>query len=162
MSEAALTTRRGRDEYPKRRLRLWLRMLRTTRQVEARLRDYLREEHGTTLPRFDVLAILDREGRDMKMSELSRRLLVSNGNVTGIVERLVLDGLVDRVPRDDDRRAMRVRLTDKGREAFKKMAAGHEAVLDSLFRDLDHDALDALRSEFAKLKPLRKVDDETG
>ncbi|MEM1047934.1 MAG: MarR family transcriptional regulator [Pseudomonadota bacterium] len=159
MAQAA--PRRRRDALSKRRLRLWLRMLRTTKRVEGDLRDVMRTDHATTLPRFDVLATLDREDKGLKMSELSRRLLVSNGNVTGIVERLVHDGLVVRVPIDDDKRAMRVRLTAKGREVFAEMAAGHEAVIDSLFSDLDHETLDALADGFGRLKDLRRIDDGT-
>lgn len=151
-----------RDAVSKRRLRLWLRLLRTTRQVEAELRDFLRRDHATTLPRFDVLAALDREEDGLKMSELSRRLLVSNGNVTGIVERLVADGLVVREPIDDDRRAMRVRLTAAGRRAFAAMAGRHEALIDELFGNLDHRALDVLAAELSKLKRLRKDPHEAG
>ena len=121
MAEAAVQGRR--DDISKRRLRLWLRLLRTTKRVESDLREFLREGHDTTLPRFDVLAALDRETHGLKMSELSRRLLVSNGNVTGIVERLVSDGLVMRIPIDDDKRAMRVRLTPKGKSLFGNSAS---------------------------------------
>lgn len=160
MNEPMLTA--SRDDVSKRRLRLWLRLLRTTKRVESDLRDFLREDHDTTLPRFDVLAALDREENGMKMSELSRRLLVSNGNVTGIVERLVLDGLVVRVPIDDDKRAMRVKLTPGGKSVFADMANGHETLINSLFSDLDNEALDAMAREFGKLKQLRKGGDETG
>ena len=160
MSGAA--QRRQRDDVSKRRLRLWLRMLRTTRRVESDLRDFLRQRHDTTLPRFDVLAALDRERDGLKMSELSRRLLVSNGNITGIVDRLVRDGLVARVPIDGDRRAMRARLTARGADVFADMAAGHEEVVSAMFSDLDHQDLDALAYEFGKLKRLRKGGDETG
>lgn len=160
MNETVQTA--NRDDVSKRRLRLWLRLLRTTKRVEGDLRDFLREDHDTTLPRFDVLAALDREENGMKMSELSRRLLVSNGNVTGIVERLVLDGLVVRVPIDDDKRAMRVRLTPTGKTVFATMANGHETLINSLFSELDNDALDAMAREFGKLKQLRKGGDETG
>jgi len=154
--------RTERDEISKRRLRLWLRLLRTTKRVESDLREFLREDHDTTLPRFDVLATLDREENGLKMSELSRRLLVSNGNVTGIVERLVVDGLVMRVPIDDDKRAMRVRLTPNGKSMFADMANGHENLVNELFSDLDHDALDALVVELGKLKRIRRGADETG
>ncbi|HEX4695193.1 MarR family winged helix-turn-helix transcriptional regulator [Sphingomonas sp.] len=114
------------------RLRLWLRMLRTTRAVERQLRERLSAEFGTTLPRFDVMAALDRAPAGMMMGELSRFLLVSNGNVTGIVERLVADGLVTRNPRDGDRRAAIVRLTENGRSAFAAMAAANARWIDEL------------------------------
>jgi len=114
------------------RLRLWLRLLRTTRAVERELRERLAGAFGTTLPRFDVMAALDRKPEGMMMSELSRFLLVSNGNVTGIVERLVADGLVTRAARDGDRRAAIVRLSDSGRTAFAAMAAANARWIDEL------------------------------
>ncbi|MFY0991053.1 MarR family winged helix-turn-helix transcriptional regulator [Halomonas sp. C05BenzN] len=116
----------------KERLRLWLRLLRVTRQVESELRERLRLEFDSTLPRFDVLAALFREREGLKMNELSRRLRVSNGNVTGIVERLVDDGLVTRIAIEGDRRATLVRLTEAGRRAFAEMAVAHEGWVNAL------------------------------
>jgi DNA-binding MarR family transcriptional regulator len=120
------------DAPSKDRLRLWIRLLRASRSVEAELRERLKTEFGSTLPRFDVLAALYREPEGMAMSDLSRFLLVSNGNVTGIVERLVTDGLVVRSKRDGDRRASIVRLTQLGAERFTRMAAAHEGWVDAL------------------------------
>ena len=120
------------DAPSKERLRLWIRLLRASRSVEAELRERLKTEFGSTLPRFDVLAALYREPEGMAMSDLSRFLLVSNGNVTGIVERLVANGLVVRSKRDGDRRASIVRLTERGAEAFARMAAAHESWVDTL------------------------------
>ena len=117
------------------RLRLWLRLLKTTRQVEAQLRENLRSEFASTLPRFDVLAALSRFEAGLKMSQLSGVLRVSNGNVTGIVDRLVQDGLVIRVPVEGDRRAWLVRLTKKGREEFAAQAAAHEGWIDAMLSD---------------------------
>ena len=120
------------DAPSKDRLRLWIRLLRASRSIEAELRERLKTEFGSTLPRFDVLAALYREPDGMAMSGLSRFLLVSNGNVTGIVERLVADGLVARSKRDGDRRASIVRLTELGTETFARMAAAHEGWVDTL------------------------------
>jgi DNA-binding MarR family transcriptional regulator len=120
------------DAPSKERLRLWIRLLRASRSVEAELRERLKTEFGSTLPRFDVLAALYREPDGMAMSDLSRFLLVSNGNVTGIVERLVADGLVVRSKRDGDRRASIVRLTELGAGTFTRMAAAHEGWVDAL------------------------------
>lgn len=145
-------SRRANSALDQRRLRMWLRMLRTTRTVEAHLREFLREEFDTTLPRFDVLAALFRAEGGLKMSELSKQLLVSNGNVTGIVERLVTDGLVVRVLVENDRRAMLVRLTPKGREVFSDMAEHHKALVNELFSDLDDGDLDAMAGIFGHLK----------
>lgn len=116
----------------KERLRLWLKILKVSRFVEAELRDRLRREHDSTLPRFDVMAALYRVGAGLKMSELSGVLRVSNGNVTGIVDRLVEEGYVLRVPVEGDRRATMVRLTTKGRERFEMLAAAHEGWVDEL------------------------------
>ena len=121
----------------KQRLRVWLRLLRATRFVENEVREGLRTGHDTTLPRFDVLAMLDRTCEGLRMSELSAQLMVSNGNVTGIVERLVQDGLVERIAVEGDRRATRVRLTAQGRETFATMAAEHETWVDGLLSNLD-------------------------
>ena len=118
------------------RLRLWLRLLKATRLVEGALRERMRAERGTTLPRFDVMAALYRAGEGLRMSDLSGVLMVSNGNVTGIVDRLEAEGLVERVAVAGDRRAVRVRLTKAGREAFEDMAEEHEVWVDGLLSGL--------------------------
>ncbi len=118
----------------KARLRLWLRMLKSSRGVEAELRERLRREFGSTLPRFDVMAALSRFETGLKMSALSGVLRVSNGNVTGIVDRLAEDGLVVRVQVPGDRRATLVRMTRKGQEEFARQAAAHELWIDELLR----------------------------
>jgi DNA-binding MarR family transcriptional regulator len=146
MSARPGTPERARAVPPpaasKQRLRLWLRMLEATRHIEARLRDELRTEHESTLPRFDVLAALYRRPEGLRMSELSAMLKVSNGNVTGIVERLVSEGHVERLRVEGDRRAMRVRLTEAGRARFAEMAAWHEARVNDLLDDITPDELD--------------------
>jgi len=120
------------DSTRKARLRLWLGLLRTTRFVENALREEMRLAYGHTLPRFDVLSVLEHNGSGLQMSELSQQLMVSNGNVTVIVDRLVQDGLVERVPVEGDKRATLVRLTPRGRETFAEMAAAHEGWVDRL------------------------------
>ncbi|MEP9371250.1 MarR family transcriptional regulator [Mesorhizobium sp. KR1-2] len=118
------------------RVRVWLKLLKVTKIVEQVVRENLRAEFDTTLPRFDVLAALDRFEDGLKMSELSAALRVSNGNVTGIIERLVIDGLVLRVPVEGDKRATLVRLTQKGQEEFAKMAAAHARWVNAVLEDL--------------------------
>ena len=108
---------RPSETASKERLRLWLRLLRVTREIEASLREDLRINFQTTLPRFDVMAALNRHRDGLKMSQLSAFLKVSNGNVTGIVDRLVEDRQALRVPVPGDRRAMKVQLTPDGRPA---------------------------------------------
>lgn len=121
------------ESLSKERLRLWLRMLRVTRQVESELRERLRTEYDSTLPRFDVMAALHADSEGLKMNELSRRLRVSNGNVTGIIDRLEEDGCVKRIAIEGDRRATRVCLTSAGQESFSAMAIEHEQWINALF-----------------------------
>lgn len=126
------------------RLRLWLRLLKLTRKVESELRDQLRREFASTLPRFDVMAALSRYPDGLKMSEISGVLRVSNGNVTGIVERLVEDGIAHRAPVPGDRRAFRVTLTDRGRAEFAAQAEAHETWIDGALADVDPDRAERL------------------
>jgi DNA-binding MarR family transcriptional regulator len=132
------------DPASKERLRLWLRILSAQRVIENEVRERLRVEHDTTLPRFDVMAALYRNEEGLKMSELSGELRVSNGNVTGIVDRLVNDGLIVRAPVPGDRRAMLVRLTDEGRNTFAGMAEAHEGWIDDLLGAANADEAAAL------------------
>jgi DNA-binding MarR family transcriptional regulator len=142
MVSAPLVPRRhGGDS--KARLRLWVRLLRATRLVESETRERFKSRFKVTLPRFDVMAALYRKPDGMLMSEISRFLLVSNGNVTGIVDRLVQDGFVVRSKRNGDRRTSFVRLTAKGHAAFTDMAAAHESWINELLggmkaRDAEH------------------------
>jgi DNA-binding MarR family transcriptional regulator len=119
----------------KQRLRLWLRLLRAARAIESTLRERLRQTFSMTLPQFDVLAALARTGSGMTMTELSRLLMVSNGNVTGIVDRLTEQKLVARQPAAADRRAIHVSLTRLGRQRFAEMATVHEAWVDELLSE---------------------------
>jgi DNA-binding MarR family transcriptional regulator len=116
----------------KEKLRLWIRLLRASRTIESVLRERLAQQFDTTLPRFDVMAALYRTPEGMLMSDLSRFLLVSNGNVTGIIDRLASEGLVKRARRNGDRRTSIVRLTQTGNTAFKRMAAAHQQWVDEL------------------------------
>ena len=133
----------------KARLRLWFRLLRVTRLLDGELRERLRREFNATLPRFDVMAALYRAPEGMIMSEVSRFLMVSNGNVTGIVSRLVGDGLVIRAQRRDDRRTSIVRLTEKGRDRFEEMAAAHESWIDELLGGMTPEEADELSTRLS-------------
>ena len=136
------------EDASKERLRLWLRLLKTTRGIEAQLRENFRNEFDTTLPRFDVMAALSRFEDGLKMSEISGVLRVSNGNVTGIVDRLADDGLLVRVPVPGDRRAHRVRMTGKGREEFARQAAAHEAWIAEMLGQFSAQDARTLTAEF--------------
>jgi DNA-binding MarR family transcriptional regulator len=107
-------------------LRLWLRLLSCSTLIENHIRQRLQADFATTLPRFDLMAQLERCPEGLKMGELSKRLMVTGGNVTGITDLLENEGLVARVIDSRDRRAFRVRLTPNGQRLFKRMAAEHE------------------------------------
>jgi DNA-binding MarR family transcriptional regulator len=136
----------------KARLRLWIRLLRATRLIESEVRERFKSKFGATLPRFDVMAALYRRPDGMLMSEISRFLMVSNGNVTGIVDRLVSDGFVVRAQRNGDRRTSFVSLTRKGLSAFEDMAAAHERWVDELLEKVTVREAQQLSS---KLKTFR-------
>jgi DNA-binding MarR family transcriptional regulator len=136
----------------KARLRLWIRLLRASRLIESVARERLKSQFNATLPRFDVMAALYRQQDGMLMSEISRFLMVSNGNVTGIVDRLVSDGFAVRAQRNGDRRTSFISLTRKGRAAFADMAAAHEKWVDELLDSVSARDADQLS---AKLKSFR-------
>src|SRR3982074_1767114 len=127
-------------------LRLWLRLLTCTTLIEGEARSRLRERFDVTLPRFDLMAQLDKVPDGMTLSDVSKRMMVSNGNVTGLVERLVESGHVDRRTSDSDRRVEVIRLTKTGRAEFRKMAAEHQTWISDLFSDLgEKDVRDLMR-----------------
>ena len=123
------------SEHPQ-ELRLWLRLLTCTQLIEKQIRTELRVQFDTTLPRFDLLSQLERSPDGLKMNELSRRMMVTSGNITGITDQLVTEGLVERITVDGDRRAYRVRLTTQGRALFAEMAHQHENWIVQAFSTL--------------------------
>ena len=127
-------------------LRLWLRLLTCTTMIEGEVRKRLRERFDVTLPRFDLMAQLDKAPDGMTLSDLSKRMMVSNGNLTGLVERLAASGHLDRRTSDTDRRAQVISLTDLGRAEFRAMAAEHEGWIAAMFGDLSRkDQTDLMR-----------------
>ncbi|WP_137890979.1 MarR family transcriptional regulator [Ramlibacter sp. 2FC] len=142
---------RAHSEHPE-ALRLWLRLLTCTQLVEKQVRSALREQFDTTLPRFDLMAQLERAPEGLRMNELSRRLMVTGGNVTGITDQLVAEGLVERVPVEGDRRAFCVRLTPSGRRQFNEMARAHEAWIVEAFAALGEKDIATLYRLLGKVK----------
>jgi DNA-binding MarR family transcriptional regulator len=131
-------------------LRIWLRLLTCCNLLESRVRQNLQREFSTTLPRFDVLAQLYRES-PLSMSELSRRTMVSNGNITGLVARLAQEGLVARKPARD-RRVQMVELTGEGRKQFEEQAHKHRAWIGAMMDGLSSDDMRTLQALLAKMK----------
>ena len=132
-------------------LKLWLRILTCSNLIEARIRHNLRRDFDCTLPRFDLLAQLERSDA-LKMSELSQRLMVTGGNVTGLADQLQDEGWLVREAVEHDRRATRLRLTDGGRKRFIGMARTHEDWVVELLGTLTRDEQRLLHGLLGKLK----------
>jgi DNA-binding MarR family transcriptional regulator len=143
-------TRARADDH--RALRLWLRLLTCSQLIERHVRSHLRSRFGITLPRFDLMSQLERHPEGLKMNELSRRMMVTGGNVTGIVDQLVKEGLVERLDEPTDRRAWRVRLTRAGEKAFAEMARAHEEWVVTLLGGFSRRDSEALMQLLARLK----------
>ena len=135
-----------------RALRIWLRLLTCTQLIERRVRSRLREQFATTLPRFDLMAQLERHPEGLKMNELSRLLMVTGGNVTGIVDQLEGERLVERVDEPADRRAFRIHLTRAGERSFAEMARAHEEWVVEMLAGMSRKEQDELLRLLAKLK----------
>ncbi len=133
-------------------LRLWLRMLSTTKLISQEVRRRLRAEFDTTLPQFDLLAQLFREPDGLRLGELSRRTMVTNGNVTGLVDRLVADGLIARETLSGDRRVTVAKLTKRGSAVFAAMALAHEGWLRDMMSDVDVSTRKTLLGHLGALK----------
>ena len=140
------------DPRSKEAIRTWLRLLSCETVIEQQLRSLFRNEFKVTLPQFDVLAELERTGKPMTMSELSRELMVSNGNVTGVIDRLERAGLVTRTRAEHDRRVQYIALTGEGSSRFDDMAHRHEKWLDDLFSDLSLDDMASLQKLLLKTR----------
>jgi len=142
---------RAHSEHPE-ALRLWLRLLTCTQLIEKQVRNELRSQFATTLPRFDLMSQLERSPDGLKMNELSRRMMVTGGNVTGITDQLVTEGLVERINVEGDRRAWRVRLTARGRKLFNEMAQQHEDWIVEAFAGLSGKEIAQLHKLLGKFK----------
>jgi DNA-binding MarR family transcriptional regulator len=145
-----LETRATKDDHLA--LRLWLRLLSCTVRIENHVRGRLRQDFETTLPRFDLMAQLERHPGGLRMSEVSKRLMVSGGNVTGITDQLEREGLVVRELDRSDRRALTVKLTETGLKRFREMAAQHEQWIVEFLRGLSLEEKQAMFGLLHKLK----------
>jgi DNA-binding MarR family transcriptional regulator len=145
-----LETRATKDDHQA--LRLWLRMLSCTVCIENHVRGRLRHEFATTLPRFDLMAQLERHPDGLRMSELSKRLMVSGGNITGITDQLEREKLVARTLNREDRRTITVKLTETGLKRFREMAASHEQWIIELLGGLNQEDKQVMLGMLRKLK----------
>jgi DNA-binding MarR family transcriptional regulator len=141
-----------RPDDHKSELRLWLRLFTCKMLIEGEVRRRLRDTFDVTLPRFDLMAQLDRAPSGMTLGELSQRMMVSNGNVTGLVDRLVAQGLIDRRPSPTDRRAQLVSLTAEGRRFFRSLARANADWIGDMFAGLSHDEIEELMRLLGKAK----------
>jgi len=133
-------------------IKLWLRLITCTSLIESDIRNALRIKFGTTLPRFDFLAQLERVPDGLTMGELSKRMMVSGGNVSGIATQLVNEGLISREAVPSNRRTFIVKLTTKGRRVFKTIAARHEEWIISLLGHLQQDEVEQLMNLLDRVK----------
>jgi DNA-binding MarR family transcriptional regulator len=133
-------------------LRLWLRLLTCTTLIEGEVRRRLRDNFDVTLPRFDLMAQLDKAPNGMTLGELSQRMMVTNGNITGLVDRLEDQGLVKRRASPSDRRVQYVALTAAGRKFFRAMARANAHWVGEFFAELAGDDIDDLMRVLAKTK----------
>ena len=133
-SSPDLASRLTQDHHQS--LKLWLRMLSCTVRIENEIRGRLRATFDITLPRFDLMAQLERHPKGLRMGELSKRMMVTGGNITGITDQLEQEKLVVRVPDERDRRVYTVKLTSDGRRAFAEMAKVHEGWIAELLHDM--------------------------
>lgn len=150
----------GAEPAAKQKLRLWLRLLGTSRAIEVELRRRLRAAFGVTLPKFDVMAALARRPAGMTMTELSRFLMVSNGNVTGLVDRMVAEGVVVRLAHAADRRATFVRLTRRGAQQFQTLAKAHEAWVVELLSGAGAAESETLMNLLGALSPCKGFNEQ--
>ena len=139
-------------DHSKESLRTWLRLLSCETVIEQHLRTLLRQNFSITLPQFDVLSELERAGDPLTMSQLSKELMVSNGNVTGVIDRLEKSGFAKRVRAEHDRRVQYIELTSKGRKEFNKMASRHEKWVAGLLSDLTMNEMDQLQNLLLKAR----------
>ena len=140
-------------------LRLWLRMLSCTTRIENEIRSRLRTTFDITLPRFDLMAQLQRHPDGLRMGELSKRMMVTGGNITGITDQLEREQLVVRVQDVNDRRASAVKLTPAGRAAFDEMAAVHERWIEEMLADVATDDKATMIALLSTMKRSLRVDD---
>jgi DNA-binding MarR family transcriptional regulator len=141
-------------------VRLWLRLLTCTTVIEKRLKRGFADQYDITLPRFDVMAALDRHPEGMTMGQLSQALLVSNGNVTGVVQVLVRDRYVSLAPSPTDGRSSIVRLTQLGRECFAGLAEAHHEWIDAMLAGLGREERSQLHQLLGVLKDSLAADGE--
>ena len=154
MPNKAQTALDKQEQMPRRKmaLRNWLGLLTSSQLLEKQVRERFRREYDTTLPRFDVMAALAREPEGQTMGEVSRWLLVSSGNVTGIMSRLVTDGLVTRTRSESDRRSYLVRLSRKGKAEFERMSTSHEKWVRKMLTGMTRKEMVALDGLLKKVK----------
>ena len=147
-------------DLSKERLELWLRLLKASGLIEEELRRRFRSECNSTLPRFDVMATLAAAGSGLKMSEISAKLRVSNGNITGIVDKLSEEGIAARVPLPRDRRAHLVQLTDKGRKVYEDHAKAHAGWIDEILSGLNADDIEGMILRLDYMTKFLESDDD--
>jgi DNA-binding MarR family transcriptional regulator len=140
------------SERSKESLRTWLRLLSCENSIEQKIRSRFREKFDVTLPQFDVLSELEHASEKLTMSQLSKELMVSNGNITGVVDRLEKNKLVVRIRPEHDRRVQYIELTAEGKDAFRRMARKHEQWLEEWLAGVSIEEMDQLQKLLLKAR----------
>lgn len=161
LTDAQLGREAGVSRNDHRAVRLWLRLLSCSNQIEQVIRSRLRAQFGTTLARFDYMAQLARFPDGLRMKSLSQHLMVTGGNVTGLTDQLVAEGLVQRIDDPDDRRALIVQMTPAGKAWFDQIAVEHERWLEDLLGRLEPQALEGLYASLGNLRVVLTQTEQT-
>jgi DNA-binding MarR family transcriptional regulator len=141
-------------------LRLWLRWQTCAQLLEGPIRNGLRTQFHTTQPRFNLMAQLAGAPEGLKMKELSRRMMVTGGNVTSVTDQLVAAGWVKRVTDAGDRRSYKICLTALGQRQLNRMIQKHEAWVTTLFAHLSEKDRATIYTLLGKVKAgLQEVPD---
>lgn len=121
-------------------LKLWIELLRYSSKLEQIIDDKLRQNYGQNISRFDVLSQLVREhDTGLTVGELAGRLIASKGNITGLLDRMRKDDLINKQTKSDDKRSYMVQITEKGLNLFNEMAENNALWVEQALKSLDVD-----------------------
>ena len=124
--------------------RTWLSLVRCFSSIERVLMQHFADEYNSSLPRYDVLTALALSPGGLTMGELASMLMVTKGNITGVVRRLKTDGLVRKVTSKVDRRVQSVTISAKGKRLWDKMHADYDRIISEILSGQSNKDLRAL------------------
>lgn len=131
--------------------RFWLQILNVHHLIYNDLNARLINESGLSIAKFDVLAQLYRFPEGISMGALSKKLKVTNGNVSGLVTRLEADGYVRRSVEPNDRRSFRASITPVGKAVFEKAMAKHQTEIGRKLSRIPLEAIEAMTGDLKQI-----------